>query len=439
VSAFTRDDFLEMTGGRTEPGCAPQGARPAGLPLPCRNRNNSISKVAKPYKFTPLANVKIRGEGVVINEHRDGSLWQSKDGVHAKIPGWDGDTLKGADAKRAFILRRHVEAFLAYWDRHHSLFFTTTDGQGLSAKEYARRWNSLLANEGDWIKAFVRVLEPQKNGRPHFHNLVAVEWDTKPDEFNWDAFNAAGEAYREKNWPEFRKQRAIYVASATPELRQLWQWGRRVMPAYGLGRCEILPVRKQGAIAEYIGKYLDKGLCYRVDRWKGVRRFETDRRTSQEWKRCGSKFSWYSPGSVIWRRRVGDIAFALGVYESGDLKAISRRLGAGWAYQMRGSIFTANPEEWRELMETLAQFFSVQNRDSSLDEKSAESLVNRKRFVPGSGAKGAPVSQDTEVPGEAIGGFLDQNLIQWDVLSERLRAGQITKLTPFLAIVPGGS
>lgn len=279
---------------------------------------------------------------------------------HADTPGVhylvDQTELKrGADAKRAFILRQHVEAFVQHHGREHTVFFTTTDKDGVTPKEYGKRWNSLLTNESDWISGFVRVLEPMKNGRPHFHNLTAVEFDTQPDAFDWEAFTLAQSAYHAKDWQTFRAKRAAYVASAAPELRELWAWSRKAMDAYGLGRAEILPVRKQGAISEYIGKYLDKGMTLKVDAWKGVRRFETDRRSSAVWKRCGSRFSWASPGAALWRARVADVAFATGCdIQSGDISQIKRKLGSRWAYQLRGAMMTAEAREWRHTCEVLA-------------------------------------------------------------------------------------
>ena len=286
---------------------------------------------------------------------REGRTWDEvAPGVYRHL-GDLADLKKGADAKRAFILRKHVEAFIAHYGREHTVFFTTTDKDGISPKEYARRWNNLLRHESEWVDAFIRVLEPQKNGRPHFHNLTAVDFDTLPDAFDWQAFHDAQEAYRAKDWPTFKAKRAAYVSSAAPELRELWAWSRRVMPVYGLGRAEILPVRKQGAISEYIGKYLDKGMAVRIDDWKGVRRFETDRRASQDWKRCGSKFSWVSPGSMLWRARVGQLAFALNCDTTeGDLRQIRLKLGPRWGYRLRGAIISATQEEWVQLLYSLA-------------------------------------------------------------------------------------
>lgn len=361
VAGFAESNRADATGcvnlvqpgiGERGAGCARAAGAPAPAALPCLNRNNSAEAIppgSPKYRFK----THLKG-GYKLDQ--EGRVWNSQgEGVHHLL---SGEFLTSPERKRAFILRRHVEAFVDFWGRNHSLFFTTTDADGLSPREYARRWNSLLRHQSTWISGFVRVLEPQKNGRPHFHNLTAVDFDTKPDAFDWEAFSAAADAYRAKDWSTFRAMRERYKQSAVPELRALWEWGRRMMPRYGLGRCEILPIRKQGAIAEYIGKYLDKGMTYRVDRWKGVRRFDTDRRTSEQWKRCGRLFSWASPGATQWRKRCREIALAIGLQDTGDPKDLSRKLGPRWAFRLRGTITTGTDEEFREVCESLAASFN---------------------------------------------------------------------------------
>jgi hypothetical protein len=266
-----------------------------------------------------------------------------------------------------------VQGFVDYWGREHTLFFTTTDGQNVHPREYAKRWHSWLTNAGDWVKGFLKVLEPQKNGRPHYHNLVGVDFDTKADAFDWEAFADSCEAYKRKDWATFRTMRARYKASAAPELVELWARTREEMKRYGLGRCEILPVRKLGAISEYVGKYLEKGSAIKPEEWKGVRRVELDRGSSREWKRCGRAFSWSGirreddenleeegaywvvrSGAWWWRKRVGELAFALGLPNDGDIGAISRALGPRWAYRLRGAITTADQNEWVETLNALS-------------------------------------------------------------------------------------
>ena len=304
-----------------------------------------------------------------LKDWADGALPAERGGA-AALPRQDSNNCisppTGADAKRAFQLRTNVSGFVKYWGREHTLFFTTTDGQNVSPRDYAKRWHSWLTNAGDWVRGFLKVLEPQKNGRPHYHNLVGVAFDVQPDKFDWEAFRGSCEAYQRKDWPAFRRLRAQYVASACPELRELWRRTREEMKAYGLGRCEILPVRKEGAISEYVGKYLEKGQSYRPKDWKGVRRVEMDRRTSREWSRCATRFSWSGiredkttgeivrGGAVNWRRRVGELAFALGLPNDGDTSGIARLLGPKWGYTMRGAICTADQHEWEELLHSLA-------------------------------------------------------------------------------------
>ena len=231
----------------------------------------------------------------------------------------------------AFHLRLNVAGFVAHWGRSHCLFFTLTDEANLHPTLFARRWNSFLVRNGSWIKSFIRVLEPQRQGRPHYHLLVAVEWDTKPDAFDWAAFDECQRERREHgHTARFRELRARYKASAAPELVALWAVLRKVLPRYGLGRSELLPVRKgEQAIAAYVGKYLEGGLVLRKHSWKGCRRVEFDRRAKHDWIACSRVFAWHSAGAVAWRKRVGEVAAALGVE---DLAGIGRKLGPKWAY-----------------------------------------------------------------------------------------------------------
>jgi hypothetical protein len=228
-----------------------------------------------------------------------------------------------------------------------------TDLEGITPRQFARRWNSFLAHHGEWVRAFVRVLEPQTNGNPHYHLLVAVSWNMRPVDFDWDAFRGAARQPGETNprfrarqqTPEWREQRRCYVASSAPETVALWKRLRKHLERYGLGRSEFVPVRKLGAITEYVGKYLEAGIRIRIQGWKGARRVETDRRTSSQWKTHSRMFSWVSPGAREWRQRVAELAELLGVTE---LDGIARELGSHWAYWIRGYMI-APIEEWTEV------------------------------------------------------------------------------------------
>jgi hypothetical protein len=270
----------------------------------------------------------------------------------------DGDTLQrwgyptSAEAKAAFHLRQNVAAFVAYWGRNHVLFFTLTDEANLHPKLFARRWNNYLRRHGAWIVSFIRVLEPQAKGRPHYHVLVAVSWDTRPDAFDWDAFDGCQQELRTNGrTARFRELRARYKASAAPELTALWPMLRKVLPRYGLGRAELLPMRKgKEAISEYVGKYLEAGLILRKHSWKGCRRVEFDRRQKSAWLACTRVFAWHSPGAKAWRIRVAQIAAAIG---AGDTVGLRTRFGMRWAYRLRETITFASEENWSSLLDVM--------------------------------------------------------------------------------------
>jgi hypothetical protein len=174
----------------------------------------------------------------------------------------------------------------------------------------------------------------------------------RPDAFDWEAFDQCQEE-RRQNGPtsRFRELRARYKASAAPELVALWSLLRKVLPRYGLGRAELLPLRKgKEAISEYVGKYLEAGLQLRKHSWKGCRRVEFDRRAKTGWIACSRVFAWHSPGAIAWRRRVGEIGHALGVTE---LAGIRLKLGRRWAYSLRENIALSSQEDWSLLISTL--------------------------------------------------------------------------------------
>jgi len=320
-------------------GCGRVAPAPAPAGLPCQNSNNSDKSG---YKMRQVPNAS---EGVFTDsggkhtwdERDDGTLWRMG------MP-------TGAEARMAFHLRLNVAAFIEHWGRNHCLFFTVTDEDNLHPTQFARRWNHYLRRHGAWIVSFIKVLEPQKRGRPHYHILVAVPWDTKPDAFDWQAF--ADCQIEARGSARFRELRARYKASAAPELVAMWKLHRKVLPRYGLGRAELLPIRKgKEAISEYIGKYLEAGLIIRKHSWKGCRRVEFDRRKKIGWLACTRVFAWHSQGAVAWRKRVSELGVVLGV---ADMQGIGRKLGPKWAYRLREAITLASAEDWQLVLSVIA-------------------------------------------------------------------------------------
>lgn len=94
---------------------------------------------------------------------------------------------------------------------------------------------------------------------------MVVPWDTRADAFDWDAFDRC-QIERRDHGPTalFRELRARYKASTALELTAMCPLPRKVLPRYGLGRAELLPLRKaKEAISEYVVKYLEAGLTLR--------------------------------------------------------------------------------------------------------------------------------------------------------------------------------
>lgn len=327
--------------GARDAGCGRSAPAPASAALPCQNSNNSD----KPrYRLRPVLDAP-----EYVTDQSNKRIWSRHD---------DDDTLErigtptSAEARMAFHLRLNVAAFVEHWGRNRCLFFTITDQQNLHPTQFARRWNHYLRRQGQWIVSFIRVLEPQQQGRPHYHLLVAVDWDTKPDAFDWQAFDECQQE-RRANGPtsRFRELRQRYKASAAAELIAMWQLLRKILPRYHLGRAELLPLRKgKEAISEYVGKYLEAGLVIRKHSWKGCRRVEFDRRNKTAWLACTRVFAWHSPGAVAWRSRVSQLGAALGVT---DMEGIKQKLGPKWAYRLRESITLSTPNDWTDFLSML--------------------------------------------------------------------------------------
>jgi hypothetical protein len=330
--------------GERAAGCGAEGAAPAPAALPRHNSNNS-AKIKKGYRLKPLD----PAQGLYTSQDNKRAVWEQREDGFLQRFGMPSV----AEAKSAFHLRLNVAAFCDHWGRNHCLFFTITDEDNLHPTQFARRWNNYRRRQGAWIVSFIRVLEPQKRGAPHYHLLVAVLWDTCPDAFDWQAFDACQKEHREHGRTKgFRELRARYKASAASDLVTLWSRLRKVLPRYRLGRAELLPLRKgKEAISAYVGKYLEAGLTLRRHEWKGCRRVEFDRRAKNAWLACTRVFAWHSPGAIAWRARVGQIAAALGVR---DMEGICRKLGSKWAYRLREAITLGSNEDWQHLLSTLA-------------------------------------------------------------------------------------
>lgn len=319
-----------------EPASQPAGADGraqrgvAGAGLPCPSYNNCIEN----------------------DRHGEVVVDQSQYAEGYKIPVEEDQSRRNAGRRLAFQAVGLVGDFVQYWGHEHVAMWTLTPcGNHMpTPKEFARNWHSLRTNELGWAKGYLRFLEPQQRGAPHYHVLVAVAWDLKPSEFNWAAFNEtcqlrckSSKAYLEtreqyaarRKTAGWRVARAAYVESAAEETRAMWKRLRDVLPKYGFGRSEFLPLRDTTGAAVYTGGYLRAGVQHRFGAWKGVRLIEADRVSSNLWRNHGRQFMFNQCAERIWRHQLGVWAKMVGCADSDE---ISARFGPRWCFHHRDRI-----------------------------------------------------------------------------------------------------
>ncbi len=126
--------------------------------------------------------------------------------------------------------------------------------------------------------------ERHKDSVWHAHGVLVLPegWKVRGG-FDFDAFIASCEAkarWEKDHLPadeaEMYRWQAVYVASATPDLRKVWDFfGNPKEPgrcqAYGFGRVQFTPIWKPEWIGKYAGKYLGKGYNARQLEDKGQR------------------------------------------------------------------------------------------------------------------------------------------------------------------------
>jgi hypothetical protein len=159
-----------------------------------------------------------------------------------------------------------------------------------------------------WLKVFER----QESKRIHYHLLVDMGQDIRTG-FDF-------EAVKRKDY-----------RSASPHLRKVWRYLRRVGPKYGFGRIELLPVKDKTGLAKYLQKYIAKGFGCRAKEDRGVRLWSC----SRGWRVGTTGFAWAGGKAREWRLKLQRFAYRCGVLRYSQL---GRLLGNAWAYYCGPSI-----------------------------------------------------------------------------------------------------
>lgn len=248
---------------------------------------------------------------------------------------WQSSVLKQAHA-----LTLNVETFFQSVGVERVGFLTLTTPDHLSYwtkegwNEASRRYHnftrrvlpSIFGQGFRWIK----VMEPTLKGRIHFHLLVECPGDIRTG-VDWDAFGKGD--YR----------------SAPPALRRMWAMLRKKAPMYGMGRCELLPIRTNvEACKRYVGKYIGKAVTseWGMGHMFGQSRPRHARRIaySAGWRTARSSFAWVDKGRE-WRNAVGYVAGVMGFHSPEEFVRV---WGKRWAYHRGESIMAAYQQHKRE-------------------------------------------------------------------------------------------
>jgi hypothetical protein len=314
------------------PGGAARSDVPPGGEAP------SSSKVKQLHKIPNLEGVRsdsetflkwkaqeaLRSAGITVDPATGRMLKTFQDGSCRWIGGESRSELR-----TAFTLGENTAQFFRQFRLNEIGFLTLSFPPDVkSPKEAGRRFDSFNSN---WLRKlqlpWLRVCEPHKDKRPHYHLLIHLGRDIRTG-FQFDTFK---ECQAEFAWngysSRFNELRRAYVSAASPWLVDLWKELRKQCKAAGLGRSELLPIHKQGeAVSQYVGKYISKGSPYRVGEWKGARLVSYSSRSP---RRASSRFSWVDSGFPF-RLWAAEVASTIGVTHDD----ISERCGPRWAWRM---------------------------------------------------------------------------------------------------------
>ena len=181
--------------------------------------------------------------------------------------------------KQVFALQANMAAMINKHGLEHIGFLTLTFADNVQChKEATKRFNSLATNvlKNKYL-SWIRISERQKNGRWHFHLVVACHHDIK----------------RGLRFDELKNKN---YKSANKALRGEWRFWRSIAKKYNFGRTELLPVRTDSQrLAAYLAKYLK---CERKAEDKGVRLVSY---SSKVLRVCTQSFSWFKGGQQ-WRK-----------------------------------------------------------------------------------------------------------------------------------------
>ncbi|MDD5522743.1 MAG: hypothetical protein PHI84_18155 [Kiritimatiellae bacterium] len=224
--------------------------------------------------------------------------------------------MSGYELKVIYSIQLNVEYLIKRYGLEYCGFLTLTFGDHVTDwREGQRRLHSFMSG---WARKrlleYMCVLEFMKIGRIHYHLLPVLEADIRTG----------------VNFEEIKNGN---YKSAGKYLRGLWKELREVLPKYGFGRHELMPIKSNAeGMAKYASKYISKSVGNR-EHCKGARFV----RYSQEWKAASVQFAWNNDNAKLWRTRLSQVAKELDFHAMSDFKI---RFGPHWAYFLAPAIMT---------------------------------------------------------------------------------------------------
>lgn len=201
-------------------------------------------------------------------------------------------------------------------------FLTLTFGDHLDWRESQRRFNNFARRVlRPLFKDYIRVLEFQRNGNPHYHLAVACHGDIRSG-FNFTHYR------RIRAWNKGRRTgpRPFGSLDRNALLVELHERLNNARLGYRVGRIELAPIETSAeAIGRYVGGYLSKGLPGKRPEHKGARLVCY----SQGFQRAiKGRFSW-TDGGREWRQKLAIWAEKHGCHSLEEVKCL---FGPRWAY-----------------------------------------------------------------------------------------------------------
>lgn len=250
-------------------------------------------------------------------------------------------TLSSEQRKTAHALCANVVQFTQDYGLRNCGFLTITfDPKSLRAEaerrgislwqEAQRRFNNahrrLLR---PLFSDYIRVLEFQENGSPHYHLVVDCGGDITTG-FDWEHYERTRDYWSRAG----RKgPKPVGDLNRTPLLKQLHDQLRVQGLQYGLGRIELVPIRSNAeAIGRYVGGYLSYSLGGKRPEHKGARLVCYSSSFDRAYK---GRFAWLDGKAHEWRRKLEIWATGHGC---ADLEQVTALFGSKWAYHHRENI-----------------------------------------------------------------------------------------------------